>query len=91
MATTSILSTTIKADPAAATPSTASAWDTTYKWLLGWFTAIVILTLVNKSRLGHVFIYYWLWMLILFLIVTQYKYIVALLGPVGQPIPGGQK
>lgn len=67
-------------------------WDNTYKWLLSWAVAIAILTLLNKTRLGHVFIYYWLWMLILFLFVTQYKFIVSALQPLGTGIPqGGQK
>jgi hypothetical protein len=68
-----------------------SGWDATYKWLLAWLVAIVVLSLLNKTRLGHVFIYYWLWALILFLFVTQYKYIVQALGPLGQPAPGGQQ
>lgn len=90
MATTSSLTTTYTNDfsPAA---ETQGSWSDAYKWLLGWFVAIVILSLVNKTRLGHVFIYYWLWLLLLFLFVTQYKFIVAALGPVGQPVPGGQK
>ena len=72
--------------------TTATTWDDTYKWLLAWAVAIAILTLLNKTRLGHVFIYYWLWTLIVFLLVTQYKFIVGALGPLGQPAPqGGQK
>ncbi len=65
-------------------------WDDTYKWLLGWLIAIILLTLINKTRIGHVLIYYWLWLLILFLVVTQYKFITDALGPIGQPAPGGQ-
>ena len=69
-----------------------TSWDDTYKWLLAWAVAIVILTLLNKTRLGYVFIYYWLSLLILFLFVTQYKFIVGALGPLGTPVPqGGQK
>jgi hypothetical protein len=70
--------------------ATETTWDDTYKWLLAWLVAIMVLTLINKTRIGHVFIYYWLWLLILFLVVTQYKYIAAALGPLGQPAPGGQ-
>ena len=73
-------------------PSSGNAWSDAYKWILAWIMAIVLLSLLNKTRLGHVFIYYWLWLLILFLFVTQYKYIVAALGPLGTPVPeGGQK
>lgn len=70
--------------------TSGNAWNDAYKWLLAWFVAIVILAGLNKTRLGHVFIYYWLWLLIIFLVVTQYKYIVAALGPLGTPVPGGQ-
>lgn len=66
------------------------AWDDTYKWLLAWAVAIVGLTFVNKSRLGHVFIYYWLVLLILFLVVTQYKFIAQALAPLSEQAPGGQ-
>lgn len=91
MATTSSLTTSYNPTDFTAAPETQGSWSETYKWLLGWFVAIVILSLLNKTRLGHVFIYYWLWTLLLFLFVTQYKFIVAALGPVGQPVPGGQK
>lgn len=64
-------------------------WDQTYKWILAWTIAIVILSLLNKTRLGHVFIYYWLWALIIFLFVTQYKFIVRSLGPLGEKAPQG--
>jgi len=68
-----------------------STWDSTYKWLLAWAIAVAVLTLLNKTRLGHVFIYYWLWSLIIFLFVTQYKFIVEALEPLDEPIPqGGQ-
>lgn len=73
------------------TSKNTPTWDDTYKWLLAWFIAIILLTLVNKTRIGHVFIYYWLGLLILFLLVTQYKFIVAALGPISQPIPTGAK
>lgn len=69
-----------------------TAWSDAYKWIVAWLVAIVILSLLNKTRLGHVAIYYWLWLLIIFLFVTQYQYIVGALGPLGTPVPtGGQK
>lgn len=68
-----------------------SIWNDTYKWLLAWILAIVALTLINKTRLGHVFIYYWLWLLILFLFVTQYQFMKAALEPLGTSVPGQAK
>ena len=70
---------------------TGNAWTDAYKWLLAWLVAIVILSALNKTRLGHVFIYYWLWLLIIFVAVTQYQFIVNALGPLGTPVPGGSK
>jgi hypothetical protein len=69
------------------TQQSSSGWDATYKWLLAWIVAIVILTLINKTRVGHVFIYYWLWLLILFLFVTQYQFMANALEPLGTPVP----
>lgn len=68
--------------------TSSPGWDATYKWLLAWIVAIVILTLINKTRIGHVFIYYWLWLLILFLFVTQYQFMANVLAPIGTPVPG---
>lgn len=59
----------------------------TFQWLLGWTVVIILASLANKTRIGHTLIYYGLWLLLLFLLVTQYKFIAAVLGPVGQPIP----
>lgn len=67
-------------------------WGRTYRWILAWIIAIVVLSLLNKTRLGHVAIYYWLWSLIIFLVVTQYKFIVDALKPLGTKTPqGGQQ
>lgn len=67
------------------------AWKQDYQWLLAWFLMILILTLINKTRIGHVFIYYWLWTLIFFLFVTQYGFIKTTLENLGQALPGTSK
>lgn len=59
----------------------------TFQWLLAWAVVIVLASLANKTRIGHTLMYYGLWLLLLFLLVTQYKFIAAALAPVGQPIP----
>lgn len=66
-----------------ATSSNAS----TFQWLLAWAVVIVLASLANRTRIGHTLMYYGLWLLLLFLLVTQYKFIAAALSPVGQPIP----
>lgn len=70
------------------TPAPASTGaDDSYKWLLSWGIILLLLTLANKTRLGHVVIYYALWLMLLFLIVTQYRYISAALAPLGSSAP----
>lgn len=59
----------------------------TFRWLLAWAIVIVLASLANKTRIGHTIMYYMLWLLLVFLVVTQYKFIAAALAPVGQPIP----
>lgn len=88
MATSSSISTTYITDTSAK-GSTGSTWGDTYKWLIGWIVAIVLLSLINKTRVGHVAIYYWLWALIIFLVVTQYRFIADALSAVDKPVPGG--
>lgn len=58
-----------------------------YRWLLAWAIVIALATVLNKTRAGHSFLYYSLWLMLIFLLVTQYKFIAAALEPVGQPLP----
>lgn len=77
---------------ATATTGTGTGSDTgenasTFRWLLAWAIVIVLAGLANKTRIGHTLMYYMLWLLLLFLLVTQYRYIANALAPVGSPIP----
>jgi hypothetical protein len=88
MATTA--ETAINYNSEGASTQTSSATDenaSTFRWLLAWAIVIVLASLANKTRIGHTLMYYMLWLLLLFLVVTQYKFIAAALAPVGQPIP----
>ncbi len=51
----------------------------TFQFLAGWLLLIVILSLINKSRVGHVLIYYSLLLIILLILVTEYAQIAPLL------------
>jgi hypothetical protein len=62
--------------------------ENTFRWLVGWAVVIVLASLANRTRFGHAFLYYSLALMLIFLVVTQYRFIIAALGPVGQPIPG---
>lgn len=48
-------------------------------FLVSWGVMIALLTLANKSKLGHVLIYYSLLLMILFILVVEYKQIAPLL------------
>lgn len=49
-----------------------------FLFLLGWAVMIVLLMLMNKTRLGHVLIYYGLLLLIFFVLVTEYQQLAPL-------------
>jgi hypothetical protein len=53
-----------------------------FLFLLGWAVMIVLLMLINKTRLGHVMIYYGLLLLIFFVIVTEYKQLAPLISSI---------
>lgn len=69
------------------TPATelASTQDPTFSWLLGWLLFIILLVLLSRTTLGHMLVYYGLLLVLIFLLVTQYKFIAATLGQVGKP------
>jgi hypothetical protein len=47
---------------------------------VGWLFLIFILTLINKSRLGHVILYYSLMLMILTIVASEYQNISPFLG-----------
>ncbi len=56
--------------------------SSTYTFVLGWILLITILTLANKSRIGHVLIYYSLLLIILLILVTEYAQIAPILSSI---------
>jgi hypothetical protein len=87
---TTTAETAINYDASASNQQTSAGTDenaSTFRWLLAWAIVIVGASLANKTRIGHTLMYYMLWLLLIFLVVTQYKFIAAALAPVGQPIP----
>lgn len=50
-------------------------------WLLAWGVLIVLLVLINRTQLGKTITYYVLALAVLFLVLTQYKFIAATLAP----------
>lgn len=61
--------------------------DETYRWIVAWSIFGMIVFLINKTKIGHAILYYSLWLLLLFLLLTQYKFIAAGLEPLGQKVP----
>lgn len=59
----------------------ATTEGNTYRAVASWVVFLAIMILANKTRLGHVAIYYGLLLLILLLLVVEYKQIAPLLNP----------
>lgn len=51
----------------------------TFRFVAGWVLLIILLTFANRTRLGHVILYYGLALMILFVIVTEYQRIIPYL------------
>jgi cell division septal protein FtsQ len=49
--------------------------DKTYQYVISWMVIIMLLTLANRTRLGHVILYYALLLMILFLLAAEYQQI----------------
>lgn len=75
-----------------AAPATmASSGASTYRWLLAWAVVLVLGGLANRSRVGHVAIYYALVLALFFLFVTQFQWLATVLSPItGQSTATGQ-
>lgn len=53
----------------------------TYAFIASWLVLISVMTLISKTRVGYVIIYYSLLLMILVLLLTEYKQIAPLLNP----------
>jgi len=47
--------------------------DKTYTFIVGWILLLILLLLANRTRIGHVLIYYSLLLMILLILVAEYK------------------
>ena len=64
----------------------------TYQFIAGWILFIIILVFANKSRFGHVIIYYSLVLIILLILLIEYTTVTPLLNSIqtiGQFNQGG--
>lgn len=62
-------------------PDDANGVIDAYHWLVAWAVILIILYFLNRTRLGHVIIYYFLALMLFFLVVTQYRFFAAALAP----------
>lgn len=67
--------------------TTAPGQDPAIWWLAGWAIFLVILALINRTRIGHVFIYYSLVLILILLLVFSAPGIAKVLGNIGKPSP----
>jgi hypothetical protein len=52
----------------------------TFNWMIGWLILIGVIIAISKSRVGYAAIYYALVLILVFLVVTQYKWIAKEVG-----------
>lgn len=60
-----------------------------FTFIVGWLVIIFMLIVLTKTEIGHRIVYYMLWLGILFLFVTQYKFFTNILGTAGTTGSGG--
>lgn len=65
----------------AATGLAGSGNVSAYSWLLAWGVLLALLTLINKTRVGHAAIYYALVLTLFFVVLSNYRFIQTALIP----------
>ena len=60
----------------------ASSTSGFYQWLLAYTVIIVILMVINRTRIGHTLIYYSLALLLLLQLVLNYQWLASALSPI---------
>jgi|SRR5581483_655251 hypothetical protein len=63
------------------TPTPTDVSGKTYAFIASWLVLILLLTLISRTRVGYVIVYYSLLLMILVVLVTEYKQIAPLLTP----------
>lgn len=69
-------------------PAPSSSGSYTMRWLLAWSVAAVLFFVAIRTRFGYNTAYYLVALMLLLLLVTQYRWLAAALAPItGQPVP----
>ena len=66
-------------DPANSGPKQGQ--PSAYAWLLAWAVLLATLTLINRTKLGHAAIYYGLVLMLVFVILSNYRFVQTALNP----------
>lgn len=72
-----------------ASTSDTSQQITAYRWVIAFAVLGLILWLVSKWRVGYTMLYYLALLTLVFIVLTQYQAITALLSPFNT-LPGGK-
>jgi len=67
--------------------NTEAVAHATYRWIVAWLFILALLVFVNKTRSGHVIIYYSLVLMVMLVMLTEAPFIVGILEPIGKPAP----
>ena len=74
--------TATSATAASAAPADLSGGAAMFRWLLAWAVVLMLAGLANRSRVGHMLLYYLMVLALVFLIVTQYRWFANALAPI---------
>lgn len=58
-----------------------------YQWVVAWLVVIILCAAVAQTDIGYTTIYYGLVLILVLLLVTQYKFIATAMAPIGQTPP----
>lgn len=61
---------------------------TSFQWVMAWFILFILLAFFNKTRIGHLILYYALLLMIVFLLVTNAGWFASILAPFRSLGPG---
>lgn len=82
-ATNTQIANTASAQQSKAQPAdTDSGGATVYQWLVAWLVVILFGILIARTRIGYALLYYMAALSLLFLILTNYKWIQAAVKPI---------
>lgn len=84
---TTLSATTATAPQVLAFGATGEDINAAFKATLAYLVMFMLLWAFSKTRLGYAAIYYGLCLILLFLLVTQYRWIAAVLAPLSSPTP----